>query len=256
MLKELKGHKGRVNDISIHPSGKLAISVGRDRTLRLWDLRSAKKASARRLGKEALFVQWNMVGDKFAVLFDKNLTVTNLDADDLMDFSHSARLHCFRYIYHPGYDMEVLVVGSEDRHLRIISPNSGEVLLTKEAHGSRVKQIDFYRISDNEIYLTSISSDGHIKLWECSKTNLLKEVFDYETAQRLICVRMAEPPAPKSEETAAKTLDQSILDFAASNGEVHDFSGLEDDDDENDEQNGFALQIITGNDNEEFQGLD
>ena len=256
MLKELKGHKGRVNDISIHPSGKLAVSVGRDRTLRLWDLQSAKKASARRLGKEALSVQWNMVGDNFAVLFDNNLTVNNLDADELVDFSHSARLHCFKYMHHPWYNMEVLVVGSEDRHLRVVSAKTGEVLLTTEAHTSRIKQIDFYRISDDEVYLTSISSDGHIKLWECSKTNILKEVYDYETAQRLICVRMAEPPAPKREVTAAKTLDQSILDFAASNGEVHDFSGFEEDDNENGVLNGFALQIITGDDDEEFQGLD
>ena len=251
MLKELKGHKGRVNDVSIHPSGKLAVSVGKDRTLRLWDLRSAKKASARRLGKEATSVGWNGEGDNYAVLYDTNLTVYNLEAEELVTFQHSARLHCFRYMHHPAYKTEVLIVGSEDRHIRIISPKDGKVLLASEAQSSRIKEIDFYRIGEDLYYLASVSSDGHIKLWECSEYNPLKEVYDHETGQRLICVRLAEPPAPAKEVTDMKQLDQTILDFAASNGEVHDFSGLEDDDEDED-----TLRIVTGDGEEEFKGLD
>ena len=33
-LSQLKGHRSTVNFLSIHPSGRLALSVGRDRTLR------------------------------------------------------------------------------------------------------------------------------------------------------------------------------------------------------------------------------
>ncbi|CAG8808042.1 11563_t:CDS:1, partial [Racocetra fulgida] len=31
-LKVLKGHKGRVNSVDIHPSGKIALSVSSDKT--------------------------------------------------------------------------------------------------------------------------------------------------------------------------------------------------------------------------------
>lgn len=37
-LKVLHGHKGAVDSLSIHPSGKLALSVGRDYTLHVWNL--------------------------------------------------------------------------------------------------------------------------------------------------------------------------------------------------------------------------
>ncbi|CAI8037936.1 p21-activated protein kinase-interacting protein 1-like [Geodia barretti] len=36
--KTLTGHKGPVKCLCVHPSGKLALSVGRDRILRTWDL--------------------------------------------------------------------------------------------------------------------------------------------------------------------------------------------------------------------------
>lgn len=34
----LRAHKGGVTGLAVHPSGALALSVGRDRGLRLWDL--------------------------------------------------------------------------------------------------------------------------------------------------------------------------------------------------------------------------
>jgi protein MAK11 len=36
--KTLTGHRGPVNCVGVHPSGKIALSVGRDRILRTWDL--------------------------------------------------------------------------------------------------------------------------------------------------------------------------------------------------------------------------
>jgi WD40 repeat protein len=38
VLHVLGGHKGPVLGLGVHPTGKLALSTGRDRTLRLWDL--------------------------------------------------------------------------------------------------------------------------------------------------------------------------------------------------------------------------
>jgi WD40 repeat protein len=37
-LKQMKGHKGSVNSLAVHPSGRLALSVAHDRALRMWDL--------------------------------------------------------------------------------------------------------------------------------------------------------------------------------------------------------------------------
>ena len=50
LLRSLKGHKGRVNSVSVHPSGKVALSVGKDRTLYMWDLMRGRRAASMKLG--------------------------------------------------------------------------------------------------------------------------------------------------------------------------------------------------------------
>lgn len=56
VLRSLKGHKGRVNAIAVHPSGKVALSVGKDRALRMWDLMRGKGVASTKLGKGTTLV--------------------------------------------------------------------------------------------------------------------------------------------------------------------------------------------------------
>lgn len=51
VLCTLKGHKGRVNCVAVHPSGKVALSVGKDRTLRMWDLMRGKGSASTKLDR-------------------------------------------------------------------------------------------------------------------------------------------------------------------------------------------------------------
>ena len=51
LLRSMKGHKGRVNSVAVHPSGKVGLSVGKDRTLRMWDLIRGKGSASTKLGK-------------------------------------------------------------------------------------------------------------------------------------------------------------------------------------------------------------
>ena len=67
LLRQLRGHKGRVNNVAVHPTGKLALSVGKDRTLRMWDLMRGKASASVKLGKEGEIVRWSTKGDKFIV---------------------------------------------------------------------------------------------------------------------------------------------------------------------------------------------
>lgn len=50
LLRALKGHKGRVNSFDAHPDGRVALSVGVDKMLRMWDLVAGKSVTAMRLG--------------------------------------------------------------------------------------------------------------------------------------------------------------------------------------------------------------
>lgn len=51
LLRALKGHKGRVNAIDAHPDGRVALSVGVDRMLRMWDLVAGKSVASLRLSR-------------------------------------------------------------------------------------------------------------------------------------------------------------------------------------------------------------
>ncbi len=53
VLRELKGHKGRVNSVAVHQSCKVALSVGQDRTLRMWDLMRGKGSASTKIYKGA-----------------------------------------------------------------------------------------------------------------------------------------------------------------------------------------------------------
>lgn len=49
LLHILNEHKGAVRGLAVHPTGKLALSVGVDRRLRIWDLVRGKCAFVKKL---------------------------------------------------------------------------------------------------------------------------------------------------------------------------------------------------------------
>lgn len=91
LLKTLRGHTGKVNACVAHPSGKLALSVGKDGMLRMWDLMRGKGAGAMRLNlgqeegskvlykEEPLDVKWNKSGSRFAVMGRTEVAVYKTD---------------------------------------------------------------------------------------------------------------------------------------------------------------------------------
>ena len=50
-LKSMKGHKGCVNSIAVHPSGKMALSVGKDWAAIVWDLVNGRKGAVWKIRK-------------------------------------------------------------------------------------------------------------------------------------------------------------------------------------------------------------
>ena len=75
VLRTLKGHTGRINSVAVHPSGKLALSVGRDRTLRMWDLMRGKGSASTKLGVEGELVRWSADGTMLVVQYQKIIDV-------------------------------------------------------------------------------------------------------------------------------------------------------------------------------------
>ena len=151
-MATMKGHKGRINGLCVHPSGKVAISVGKDKALRLWNLMAGRKASANKLGEgsilrlcdfdrlEAFDVKWNVAGDQYTILFDRRVVIYNMNAEPLTTIEHHVRIHCMEYFNHPVHG-ETLLAGTDDKLIRIHSVSDGKVW--QELRGHRARFFDY-----------------------------------------------------------------------------------------------------------------
>ncbi|ANB14884.1 Mak11p [Sugiyamaella lignohabitans] len=193
VLGELKGHKGAVNDISIHPSGKIGLSVGEDKTLRLWNLMTARKASIVKLGGVGLKVRWTSEGDQYIIGYDRKIEIYTSSAEKLAEKSLTSGLQ----------HMDIFKSKEGEEYL-VTSHNNGKIIFTLISslisessdkdekntfelvgHGVRVKHFSFYYNQQNETpYMASVSSDGKLVIWDLSVRD---QVAVYSTADRLNC---------------------------------------------------------------------
>lgn len=67
LVKTMKGHKAAVNCLAAHPSGSLALSVSRDKQMRLWDLTKGSCAYQAPLGSEGDVVGFFPSGDTYFI---------------------------------------------------------------------------------------------------------------------------------------------------------------------------------------------
>ncbi|KAI5958601.1 MAK11 [Candida theae] len=220
----LKGHTDKINDLSIHPSGRVAISVSQDKTIRLWNLMTAKKAAVLKikgkdhLGQSGEFVKWSHTGDYFVVgLHNQVLLYKTSTAKIVKKYKFKSTVMCIDLLkiddkewlvigFGDGsigfYDFETLLnnIGddAEDQEQKILD-NKAEVIepiFTLRGHTNRIKGITFMQNQDtqNVPLLISVSSDGKIVVWNLT---LKDQVAVYDTGERLNCVVCAPESVEK-----------------------------------------------------------
>lgn len=62
-MKVMKGHKGAVNSLTIHPSGRLALSVAHDSHIRMWNLVKGRGTYTATLDREGDIVRFTPGGE-------------------------------------------------------------------------------------------------------------------------------------------------------------------------------------------------
>ncbi|KAK9469808.1 WD40-repeat-containing domain protein [Lipomyces arxii] len=238
VLADMKGHKGAVNDISVHPSGKIALSVGRDRTLRLWNLMTAKNASVMKVGgPEAIQVRWNAAGDKYAVGSQQKIVVYDMSATILSTIKLPHPLYKLHYVSladRTGSTTEYLVISDSTGAIvfRNVSQASEEdipVSFELKAHSARVKDFEFFTRSPPDIliedkaeaqpkitFMCSVSSDGKIVTWNL---NTRVPIAIYETNERLNCCTVVAEEVEKYESRKL-----SVAEASETEGELEDGS--------------------------------
>lgn len=85
--------RGPVNWLSVHPSGKLALSVGRDKTLRTWNLITAKCAFVSNIKAGMLLLISIYVSDTKNLLFCKFFKIVYFLEADIVIWSPSGEFY-------------------------------------------------------------------------------------------------------------------------------------------------------------------
>ncbi|OBZ74165.1 p21-activated protein kinase-interacting protein 1-like protein, partial [Grifola frondosa] len=216
VLRSLKGHKVA--------SGKVALSVGKDRTLRMWDLMRGKGSASTKLGKEGEIVRWSTDGSMFAVQSQSTIDVYSTDMDLLHTITHPSRLHDIKFCKRIVGEGEVLLAAAEDKKLSIYDVSSDAdkpptVVAEMIGHTNRVKAVDTLTIAlppsasrSSTTIVCTISSDGKIYLYDMAALPAspqekiqLSPVAEYDTkGTRLTCLALADSDMKSSVATNGK----------------------------------------------------
>ncbi|ETV89643.1 hypothetical protein, variant 4 [Aphanomyces astaci] len=106
----LGGHQGPVNSIAVHPSGKLAFSVSKDKTLRMWNLVKGRSAYIRRLDQEATCVFLSQDGNRYGLVMGNHVSIFgSANAELVGALEHKKKVHTAAFATN-----DLVVLGTDD----------------------------------------------------------------------------------------------------------------------------------------------
>uniref|UniRef100_A0A3Q2Q9R5 PAK1 interacting protein 1 n=1 Tax=Fundulus heteroclitus TaxID=8078 RepID=A0A3Q2Q9R5_FUNHE len=185
-LKTIRAHKGHVTSLSVHPSGKLALSVGTDKTLRTWNLINGRSAFIKNIKQNAHIVRWSPDGDRYVVVVNDKVDIYKLETASITGtITNPKRISSVKFL-----NNSVLAVAGDDETVRFCDVGNAKWVCEFRAHETRVKAVDSL-ILDDFCLLVTASNDGYIKMWkihlkeELESPILLGEV---NTTARLTCL--------------------------------------------------------------------
>ena len=161
-MHSFKAHQASVVDIGVHPSGRMALSIGRDNQLRLWDLMNGSCAVTKKMDCPMEMVAWApTTGTRFAILADNKFLVADLIAADTQfrEWEKVSGVTCFHFA-----SDQCLILGTNKGEVVVynVSPEVGyQELHRHKGHPTRIKGI----FSAGEGCFASMGSDGSICVW-------------------------------------------------------------------------------------------
>ncbi|XP_035716341.1 p21-activated protein kinase-interacting protein 1-like isoform X2 [Folsomia candida] len=232
--KTLHAHVGGVLDVSIHPSGKLALSVGMDKTLKTWNLIKGRTGFVTNLHGVGDVVRWSPEGTYYAVGISNRLDVYNVETAKVVysvPFGKRVSSLCF-----PNDDV-VIMAGDKDT-VEVHNITKSKKLSEFKAHKVRVKDMRF--IVEHNLLVTGSNCDQYIKLWRfkdesCSTSPTL--VTELDTTCRITCLTVWSKSIAKSQSDIATPEVESIDKTAKTNknDEISDDDEKVNDEDDDEE---------------------
>lgn len=183
-----KAHKGSsVNFISVHPTGKLALSIGSDLILRTWNLINGRQAFATSLKNKAIgntidFVHWSPSGEHFLLSGKDAVEIWSTDQAEVVATKKcEARPTAICWLS----DSDILVGMDNGKLLFFNWEDEQEEATLCEIYESRVKAMKYMNG-----HLVTASSSGELNVWKVIVGDKVEidMICGIEVGCRLICL--------------------------------------------------------------------
>lgn len=186
-LRTFKGHKGGINCVAVHPSGKLALSVSKDKTLRAWNLLKGRRAYVTNLYRVADLVIWSPNGDNYIVVFGNKIEVYLTENAALTRIIEATgRVNAILFVT----DSLIAFAGeSSEIEFYDIVKDASQHKITFSS--TRTRGLCFKKLPSGKEILISACSDGFIRIWNVSLTTdgiTTKCLLQHNSTFRLTCL--------------------------------------------------------------------
>lgn len=178
-INTLKGHSGSVNSLAISRDGETIASASDDKTVILWNLKTAKQAWIF-VGSSQEVYAVAISPDNQAIAsgdFDRKITRWNLPNKELIGtlfylntpYSHSGFVYSLAF----SPDGKTIVSGSADKTIRIWEPDTGKLKRTLNGHSEAVLSV---AISPDSKIIVSGSADQTIRFWDLNSGKQIRVI--------------------------------------------------------------------------------
>jgi protein MAK11 len=213
-VKKFAGHRGPVTSMAVHPTGKLMLSTGTDKTVRTWNLIQGRCGFVTNLKEPASLVRWAPGGELFLLAYDKRVDIYKIANCGIIHTVEPAEaINCVLFLTD-----QLILYGTDSNKIVVYDVDEEREIVSFKAHERRVKSISIIPKqalpnidSTTEYVICSASSDGFIKLWTL-QTKTYKEtlIAEIQTKCRPNCLTVALPASvtvpnpPKAVEVIVK----------------------------------------------------
>ena len=195
LVKTLRGHKGPVAALGIHPSGKLALSVDAKAGMKMWNLLTGRPQFSTKTLADTRALVWAPSGLAFAVLARREVRVTDAeDGSELMVYQAPTKA-----VLHDAVFLSdvYLAVAVESGAIVVFDILSGNIVSTLTGpHKSRVRTLATFPFNPEAhpdvfgilCFLVSASSDGSCAVWAIIEDTLHSGDDDDEESEGEVVV--------------------------------------------------------------------
>lgn len=205
-LEVLKKHKNPIQDMQIHPSGKLAVAIDDAKNLTLWNLITGKLAYSSKipaLGKIDRIV-WSGTGRYYALIGETHILVyeaqTSQKVVDLRAGTLVGKVRNEKWLTAVFVNDEALLFAGETGKLHMIKMESpSDRFLIETGHKPRIRAVKFFAPTKGSDLIITASSDGLINIFDWNQVSmamkpageaaeLVEPIYKHNSELRITCL--------------------------------------------------------------------